>query len=120
MYRNGLNLSVNHRLLCLGLAATFISMLKKGRLIALEEKHTLLAHSAEREIALKLSGPLPESLRPWLRKVEDDQIILLLPEIATLELVLARLREARVEVRELSVIETDLESVFVKMMNGGA
>jgi len=97
-----------------------IAMLKKGRLIALEEKHTLLAHSAEREIALKLSGPLPESLRPWLRKVEDDQIILLLPEIATLELVLARLREARVEVRELSVIETDLESVFVKMMNGGA
>lgn len=97
-----------------------IAMLKRGRLIALEEKHTLLAHSAEREIALKLSGPLPESLRPWLRKVEDDQIILLLPEIATLERVLARLREARIEIRELSVIETDLESVFVKMMSGGA
>jgi ABC-2 type transport system ATP-binding protein len=97
-----------------------IAMLKKGRLIALEEKQTLLAHSAEREIALKLSGPLPESLRPWLRRVEEDHVILQLPEIAALEHVLASLREAHVDIRELAVIETDLESVFVKLMNGGA
>jgi ABC-2 type transport system ATP-binding protein len=44
----------------------------------------------------------------------------MLPEISVLEQVLGRLREARIEVRELSVIETDLESVFVKMMNGAA
>jgi len=97
-----------------------IAMLKKGRLIALEPIDTLLAHSAQREVALKLAGPLPEALRPWLRSVEDDVVTLQLPEIAKLEQVLAVLREARIEIRELSVIETDLESVFVKMMNGGA
>jgi ABC-2 type transport system ATP-binding protein len=97
-----------------------IAMLKKGRLIALEEKQTLLAHSTQREIQLKLSGPLPEALRPWLRRVEEDHVTLMLPEISVLEQVLGRLREARIEVRELSVIETDLESVFVKMMNGAA
>lgn len=97
-----------------------IAMLKKGRLIALEEKHTLLAHSAQREISLKLSGPLPESLRPWLRRADDEQVVLQLPEIAALEQVLSCLREAQIEIRELAVIETDLESVFVKMMSGGA
>jgi ABC-2 type transport system ATP-binding protein len=99
---------------------TRIAMLKKGRLIALENKDTLLAHSSAREIMLKLSAPLPESLRPWLRSIEEDAITLLLPEIAVLEQVLARLREARIDIRELAVIETDLESVFVKMMNGTA
>jgi ABC-2 type transport system ATP-binding protein len=97
-----------------------IAMLKKGRLIALENKDTLLAHSAQREISLKLSGPLPEVLRPLLKCVEEDHIILQLPEIGALEQVMAHLREARIDIRELSVIETDLESVFVKMMHGGA
>jgi ABC-2 type transport system ATP-binding protein len=96
-----------------------IAMLKKGRLIALENKDKLLAHSARREIALKLSGPLPEVLRPWLRKADDDRILLQLPDFTALETVLVSLREARIEIRELSVIETDLEDVFVKMMNGG-
>jgi ABC-2 type transport system ATP-binding protein len=99
---------------------TRIAMMKKGRLIALENIETLLAHSAAREVSLKLAGPLPESLRPWLRSVEGDSVNLLLPEIAVLEQVLGRLREARVEIRELAVIETDLESVFVKLMNGAS
>jgi ABC-2 type transport system ATP-binding protein len=96
-----------------------IAMLKKGRLVALENKDKLLAHSTSREVALKLSGPLPEVLRSWLRMADEDRITLQLPDLAALETVLARLREAHVEVRELSIIETDLEDVFVKMMNGG-
>jgi len=58
-------------------------------------------------------------LRPWLRKTDEDRILLQLPDFAALETVLSCLREARIEIRELSVIETDLEDVFVKMMNGG-
>ncbi|MBV8045992.1 MAG: ABC transporter ATP-binding protein [Paludibacterium sp.] len=96
-----------------------IAMLKKGKLIALEDKTKLLAHSARREVALKLSAPLPDTLQQWPSRVEDDRIVLQLADIAELEQVLARLREAGVEVRELSVIETDLEDVFVKMMQGG-
>ena len=50
---------------------------------------------------------------------EDRRVVLQLEHLGQLEAVLAALREAAVEVRELNVVETDLESVFVKMMNGG-
>lgn len=96
-----------------------IAMLKQGKLIALEDKAKLLAHNTRREVALKLSAPLPAALQDMQRRIEDDRIVLQLSDIAQLEQVLATLRQAGVEVCELSVIETDLEDVFVKMMNGG-
>ena len=97
-----------------------IAMLKKGRLVALENKHTLLARSNERDVALKLSAELPASLQPLQLRQEDGRHILRLPEIGALEGVLATLRETGVEVRELGLIEVDLEDVFVHMMQGGA
>ncbi|WP_374497506.1 ABC transporter ATP-binding protein [Vogesella indigofera] len=96
-----------------------IAMMKKGQLIALENKHTLLSRSAAREVSLQLSGPLPASLQPLSLRQQDGRHILALPDIAKLEQVLSELRLAAVEVRELSVHETDLEQVFVKLMHGG-
>ena len=96
-----------------------IAMMKKGRLIALENKDTLLSRSAAREVSLQLSGPLPASLQPLSLRQQDGRHILALPDIAQLEQVLSELRLAAVEVRELSVHETDLEQVFVKLMHGG-
>ncbi|CUA87114.1 MULTISPECIES: ABC transporter ATP-binding protein [Gulbenkiania] len=97
-----------------------IAMLKKGRLIALEEKEKLLAHSVAREVSLKLSAKLPPALESLKVREENGRVVLALAEIAQLETVLATLRTAAVEVRELSVGETDLESVFVRMMHGGS
>ncbi|MEN6081842.1 ABC transporter ATP-binding protein [Chromobacterium piscinae] len=97
-----------------------IAMLKKGKLLALENKDKLLAHSARREVAVKLSGPLPDSLQPRKLRDDDGRAVLQLADLSELEGVLAELRLAGVEVRELNVVEADLESVFVKMMNGGA
>ena len=96
-----------------------IAMMKKGRLIALENKDTLLSRSAAREVSLQLSGELPASLQPLSLRQQDGRHILALPDIAKLEQVLTELRLAAVEVRELSVHETDLEQVFVKLMHGG-
>ena len=96
-----------------------IAMMKKGQLIALENKHTLLSRSAAREVSLQLSGPLPASLQSLSLRQQDGRHILALPDIARLEQVLSELRLAAVEVRELSVHETDLEQVFVKLMHGG-
>ena len=97
-----------------------IAMLKKGRLVALETKDKLLARSNERDVALKLSSDLPASLEALRLRQEDGRHILRLPELGALEGVLATLRQASVEVRELSMIEVDLEDVFVNMMQGGA
>ncbi|NDV12034.1 ABC transporter ATP-binding protein [Crenobacter caeni] len=97
-----------------------IAMLKKGRLIALEDKAKLLAHSNKRDISLKLSAPLPASLQALHVRDEGERVVLRLPDIAAIESLLATLRTAGVEVREMTVIETDLESVFMRMMQGGA
>ncbi|GHD73927.1 ABC transporter ATP-binding protein [Vogesella fluminis] len=96
-----------------------IAMMKKGRLIALENKDTLLSRSAAREVSLQLSGELPASLRPLYLRQQDGRHILALPDISQLERVLGELRLAAVEVRELTVHETGLEQVFVKLMHGG-
>ncbi|MCW3482152.1 ABC transporter ATP-binding protein [Neisseriaceae bacterium JH1-16] len=95
-----------------------IAMLKRGRLVALEDKDTLLARAAKREVALKLSGELPTALAPLHSRNEDGRLVLTLPSLADLEGVLATLRNAGLEIRELSMLETDLEHVFVSMMNG--
>ena len=96
-----------------------IAMMKKGKLLALENKDKLLAHSASREISLKLAGALPASLQALKIREADGRHVLQLADITRLEDVLRELRLAAVEVRELSVQETDLEQVFVKMMHGG-
>ena len=95
-----------------------IAMLKKGRLIALEDKHTLLARSAQREISLKIDHALPASLHPIQLREQDGRHILTLQNIGQLEQVLATLRLAAIDIRELSIHETDLEQVFVKLMHG--
>lgn len=96
-----------------------IAMMKKGTLLALDKKDRLLAHSAEREVALKLAGDLPTSLLPLKVRDEDSRVVLRLADMASLEPILSTLRTSGVEVRELNVIEVDLETVFVRMMNGG-
>lgn len=96
-----------------------IAMLKRGKLVALEHKDKLLQHGKEREVAFKLAGGLPDSLLPRKVRDEDGRVVLKLADISQLEGVLATLREAGVVVRELNVIEVDLESVFVNMMHGG-
>jgi ABC-2 type transport system ATP-binding protein len=95
-----------------------IAMLKRGELVALEDKTMLLHRSAEREVALKLSGPLPAALTPLKVRDEDGRVIIKVAEVSALEGVLATVRAAGLAVRELSIEEVDLEQVFVKMMRG--
>lgn len=96
-----------------------IAMMKKGRLIALEQKDKLLARSNTREVALKLSADPPASLADYQPREHDGRLVLTLPDIASLETVLRELRLAAVDIRELSIRETDLEQVFVELMQGG-
>jgi ABC-2 type transport system ATP-binding protein len=94
-----------------------IAILKNGRLVALENKDKLLEHSTHREVVLLLSGELPAKLLPLKLREEDRRVVLHLDKLAQLESVLFALRVAGVEVLELNLVEANLKSVFVQMMN---
>lgn len=96
-----------------------IAMLKRGRLVALENKQVLLHRAEHREIALKLSAPLPDVLSPLRQREEDGRTVLRLTNWAQIESILSTLRDANIEVKELSVPEVDLEDVFVSIMHEG-
>lgn len=94
-----------------------IAMMKSGKLLALENKEKLLAGYGGLEMALTLSAPWPESLQSVFVRQAGTKTIIRLQGLAELEGILAQLRALNIELKELSTVETDLESVFVKMMN---
>ena len=93
-----------------------IAMLKQGRLIALEDKDTLMGHGAARRLNLRLKAALPESLAPLLVSQRGDMVELKLAECAELEGILAELSRAGVGIHDIEVSKPDLEEIFVKMM----
>ncbi len=97
-----------------------IAMLKAGRVIALEDKATLLGQgSARRDIMLRLDPPgLPPALEPLLLRREGSKVWLRLADIDQLGGVLAQVQAAGARVRDFEVVELDLEQVFVVRMQG--
>ena len=98
-----------------------IAMLKEGRLIALEDKERLLSRGEEaRRVRFVLVQPaeLPAELLPLLDSRDDEGVTLKLADHDQLEGILACMRMAGVRVKELRTVKTDLEDVFVSMMQG--
>ena len=91
-----------------------------GRVIALEDKATLLGQgSARRDIMLRLDPPgLPPALEPLLLRREGSKVWLRLADIDQLGGVLAQVQAAGARVRDFEVVELDLEQVFVARMQG--
>ena len=95
-----------------------IAMLKQGRLVALDTTANLLATMSGRYLKLKLAPEqLPASLHRFLAGEEQGRFVLALPDYATLETVLATLREAKIQVLDMELAQPDLEEVFVSIMN---
>ena len=99
-----------------------IALLKSGRVIALEDKTTLLQRGGKtREVALRLAAgaSLPPDLAAWQLGTVDSEgwLRVLLPDIAQLDAVFAALRQAQLTVQDFSMRDTDLEQVFVQMMH---
>ncbi|MDO1510964.1 MULTISPECIES: ABC transporter ATP-binding protein [unclassified Neisseria] len=93
-----------------------IAMLKHGELVALDETEHLLHNEKGLRVALLLGGALPENLQQWRIPQENDAVLLKLEDYDQLAFVLQTLKYAGVEVKHLSLPETDLEDVFVQMM----
>ena len=95
-----------------------IAMLKQGEVVALDKTENLLHTEKGVRVELLLGGELPETLHQWLDPQKSGETInLRLEDYDQLAFVLQTLKYAHIEVKQLSLPETDLEDVFVKIMH---
>ena len=97
-----------------------IGMLKAGRLIALDDTQALLRRLADVQVAMRLSGALPATLRAQVIEESAGRITLRVNSAADVEAVLAECRAAGNRIEELEVGHADLEDVFLQLMADGA
>lgn len=93
-----------------------VAMMKQGQIIALDSTANLLKKMPGKNLGLKLSGPLPEVLRPFLRHEEELNYMLALNDVGEIEQVMATIRQAGLVVEDMQWIEADLEDVFVELV----
>ena len=94
-----------------------IAMLKAGRIVAMEPTRDLLARVAGVQLALKLRGPLPAQLAPYVVENSGDRIVLRVAQPGDVEAVLAACRLAGAQIDDLEVGHADLEDVFLQVMS---
>ncbi|MEY3747899.1 MAG: putative transporter subunit: ATP-binding component of superfamily [Pseudomonadota bacterium] len=94
-----------------------VAMMKQGQIIALDTTANLLKKIPGKNLRLKLSAALPESLRPLLRHEEAFEYMLALTDVTQVEPVLAQIRQASIAVEDMQLIEADLEDVFVDLVS---
>jgi ABC-2 type transport system ATP-binding protein len=98
-----------------------IAMLKEGRVVALDRTARLLGRFGGGTLSLKVSGaPLPPELaaRAAADPAGDGRLRLAVDRYEDVEPVLASLRMAGCRIDEMELVQTDLEDVFVKTMQG--
>jgi len=94
-----------------------IAMMKEGRIVALDSTASLLSAFSERVLRVKLDGgDLPAPIAAGARRDDAGWWRIPVQGAASVEDVLARLREAGVSIDSLEVAEPELEEVFVKIM----
>jgi ABC-2 type transport system ATP-binding protein len=93
-----------------------IAMLKDGRIAALDTTRNLLDSFSGLELRLHLErAELPAGLPGEVLQADGGEFRLRLAHHLELERALARLREARVDIREMEVHPPDLEEVFLRL-----
>ncbi len=95
---------------------TRIAMLKRGQVVALDSTQNLLDSVVGCRVRLRLAGVLPAALLSQVIERTEDDYLLALPSYQALEQVLAELRVAGVPVQEMSLLQPDLEDVFLRVM----
>jgi ABC-2 type transport system ATP-binding protein len=93
-----------------------VALMKQGEVIALDSTKNLLASIPGKNLKLKLSAAIPESLKHMVRHQDGLDYMLNLNEITQIEFVLAELRNAKISVLDIQLIEPDLEDVFVDLI----
>jgi ABC-2 type transport system ATP-binding protein len=96
-----------------------IAMLKRGRVVALDTTRNLLARFAGHTLNLRLTNEasLPEALRASASK-NDGYWVFRLAGFDEIEYLLAGIRQAGCAIEDMRLTQTDLEDVFVGVMQG--
>ncbi|MGO9445404.1 MAG: ABC transporter ATP-binding protein [Thiobacillaceae bacterium] len=92
-----------------------IAMMKAGRIVALNSTQNLLARSSEHRAFLRLEGGEPPH-DFQLQALPEGGWEFCFRDYAELEQLLARLRHADFKIKELQLLEADLEMVFKDIM----
>ena len=98
-----------------------IAMLKQGRIVALDSTRNLLGRFTGHTLSLRLSDPekLPQALH--LRATESEGCLnFSLGGYDEIEPLLASIRASGCGIRDMRLVEADLEDVFVDVMRGSA
>ncbi len=94
-----------------------IAMLKAGKVVALDTKHDLLSRFAG--ITVRLGADrVPAAWRTRVLREEGGLFFVALDRYADLEMLLQEMRREGLAIRELALLEADLEDVFLKIMSG--
>jgi ABC-2 type transport system ATP-binding protein len=96
-----------------------IAMLKNGRVVALDTTRNLLARFSGHTLTLRLDSAsrLPAELLS--RATQNDRdFIFRLASFAEIEPLLASIRQSGAAIEDLRLTQTDLEDVFVSVMQG--
>lgn len=94
-----------------------IAMLKAGQVVALDSTHNLLQRFAAHALRLRLDRPVDEA-DLGARREEGGWLVFSFERFGEVESLLARVRQAGAEITDLHVGETDLEQVFIRVMQG--
>ena len=94
-----------------------IAMLKAGQIVALDETKTLLQHSNEHCVQLRLgSDAIPDAWKARMQRDIDGCWRVSFSDYGELEQLLTALRETHVQILEMRTQEPDLEDVFTDIM----
>ena len=94
-----------------------IAMLKAGKVVALDTKHNLLSRFAG--ITVRLGADrVPAGWQARVLREEGGLHFVALDHYADLEMLLQEMRKEGLAIRELALLEADLEDVFLKIMSG--
>jgi len=96
-----------------------IAMLKAGRVVALDTKQALLSRFSGLTVRV-IARDLPAAWRERVLRRTGDVWHVGIDRYADLEGLLASMREAGIDVQELALAETDLEQVFLRIMQADA
>ena len=97
-----------------------VAVLKQGRIAALDSMHNLVRSTRGYTLELRLSiDILPRELDAWPGEHDGCLHSLKIKDYTEIETVLSMLRQSGIEVIDMRLLQPDLETVFMKIMETG-